>query len=246
MSSVGRNAHDDWRREVPRLAGRLVTAREVIRPDAATLFEQLTDARVTPHIAAPPPTLAAFEGFIEWAKRERTLGRGVCFGIVPRGLQRAVGLIQIRAAEPSFFVAEWGFALGAAFWSTGVFPEAAGLVAQFAFEAVGVHRLEARVVAANGRGNGALQKLGAGPEAILSRAFKRKTDYDEQLLWSLIADEWEPRVPERRERFLEASAKAAINRAIADVTENLRESRRERSPGSPPLYPFFVSDNLPK
>ena len=54
-----------------------------------------------------------FEGFIEWAQRERTLGNEVCFGIVPPGLTAAVGIIQLRAQELSWFSAEWGFAIGA-------------------------------------------------------------------------------------------------------------------------------------
>src|ERR1700694_393391 len=109
----------------------------------------------------------AFEGFIAWAQRERSLANSVGFGIVPHGLHAAIGIIQVRAMKPTFFVAEWGFALGSAFWSTGVFPEAAALVAQFAFGTLHVHRLEGRVATANGRGNGALQKIGGSAEGIL-------------------------------------------------------------------------------
>jgi RimJ/RimL family protein N-acetyltransferase len=43
-----------------------------------------------------------------------------------------------------FSTAEWGFAVGSAFWGTGVFRESAELLLAFAFETIGVHRLEAR------------------------------------------------------------------------------------------------------
>ena len=54
-------------------------------------------------------------------------------------------------------------------WATGVFQEAATLVATFAFHELKVHRLEARAVSQNGRGHGALQKLGAIAEAVLAK-----------------------------------------------------------------------------
>src|SRR6185295_8045615 len=122
-----------WTQQVSELTGRLVTVREVRSSDAAWLFEMLSDPAVTRHLSQPPPSVDAFAGFIAWAQRERAEGNSICFGIVPRGLPHAVGIVQIRALEPSWFASEWGFALGAAFWATGMFVEAASLVADFAF-----------------------------------------------------------------------------------------------------------------
>src|SRR5205085_2872216 len=122
-----------WCAHVPRLSGEMVDVREVVESDADTLFELLSDPRVTEHLSAPPPSASAFAGFIRWAHRERAAGNGVCFGIVPHGINDAVGIIQIRAIGLSCVTSEWGFALGASFWSTGVFVEAANLVAEFAF-----------------------------------------------------------------------------------------------------------------
>ena len=78
--------------------------------------------------------------------------------------------------EPAFDIAEWGFALGAEFWGTGMFVDGAELVLDFAFDVLGVHRLEARAALKNGRGNGALQKLGAMQEGVLRRSFLRNGD----------------------------------------------------------------------
>ena len=83
----------------------------------------------------------------------------------------AIGLFQVRQLEPDFATAEWGFALGSAFWGTGMFMDGARMVVDFAFETLGVRRLEARAAVANGRGNGALRKLGAVQEGVLRRSF---------------------------------------------------------------------------
>ena len=63
--------------------------------------------------------------------------------------------------------------MGSQFWGTGMFAEGARLVLDFAFDVVGANRLEARAAVANGRGNGALRKLGAVQEGMLRRSFQR-------------------------------------------------------------------------
>ncbi|MDE3153994.1 MAG: GNAT family N-acetyltransferase, partial [Acidobacteriota bacterium] len=52
------------------------------------------------------------------------------------------------------------------------------------------HRLEARAAVRNGRGNGALRKLGAVQEGVLRRSFLRHGEYLDQVLWTILADEW--------------------------------------------------------
>ena len=60
----------------------------------------------------------------------------------------------------------------------------------FAVETLGVGRLEARACVANGRGNGALRKLGAVQEGVLRRSFLKNGQFLDQMLWSILADEW--------------------------------------------------------
>lgn len=231
----------DWRTGLPVLSGSLVTLREVTSRDAPTLYESLSDPAVTRHISPPPPTLDAFAGFIAWAQRQRAEGHSVCFGIVPHGLERAIGIVQIRSLETAFLAADWGFAIGANFWSTGAFEEAAELAVRFAFETLGIHRLEARAAKENGRGNGALQRIGASPEAELARSFKREKGYSSQLLWSLTIEDWR-QGQLTVGRFSPAAASARIEQAIAIAREQLRDEATRRGPDEPPLYPFFVSD----
>ncbi|HEY7292842.1 MAG TPA: GNAT family protein, partial [Vicinamibacterales bacterium] len=63
-------------------------------------------------------------------------------------------------------------------------------VLQFAFDILGVHRLEARAAVLNGRGNGALLKVGAVQEAVLRKSFLRDGRYLDQVLYSIVADDW--------------------------------------------------------
>jgi RimJ/RimL family protein N-acetyltransferase len=224
----------DWWHQVPTLSGPTVQVREVDDHDTGSLFELLTDSKVARYISTPPPSLSAFQGFIQWAHRRREAGTCVCFAVVPRGLNHAIGLFQLRALEPSFRMAEWGFALGFPFWSTGIFIEAASLVADFAFKTVGVHRLEARAVIENGRGNRALEKLGARGEAVLRQSFGK--DYS-QFLWAIVADEWRPPAAAPGTAFDAAKLKRDIARAIAATPVPKAVAL---SPSAP--FPFFLSD----
>ena len=180
----------DWRTALPVLEAGAVTLRELKLSDAPTLLQMLSTDEVARFISPPPTTVEGFERFIAWTHRERSAGRYICFGIVPDGFEHAVGIIQIRALGGAFDIAEWGFALGSGFWGTGVFQAAAREVLSFAFGTVQMHRIEARSSSANGRGNGALQKLGATREGLLRKSFLRNGIYHDQVIWSICADEW--------------------------------------------------------
>jgi RimJ/RimL family protein N-acetyltransferase len=180
----------DWRGALPLLAAEGVTLRALRTSDAATLLAMLTTEEVARFISPPPTTVEGFERFIAWTHRQQADGRYLCFGIVPEGRTAAVGLIQIRAIDRAFEVAEWGFAIGSAFWGTGMFQAAARAVLAFAFDDLPVRRIEARVVVDNGRGIGALTKLGAGCDAVLRQSFCRNGTRSDQMLWSIDREDW--------------------------------------------------------
>jgi ribosomal-protein-alanine N-acetyltransferase len=186
--SVGSN-EGAWRKGLPVLTGHALTLRELQLSDAASLFELLTTEEVARFISPPPTTVEGFERFIAWAQLQRAAGCYVCFAVVPKGLDVAVGLFQVRL-DTDFATAEWGFLLGSRFWGTGIFIEGARLVIDFAFDQIGINRLEARACVHNGRGNGALQKLGAIHEAVLRRSFIRHGVCCDQHLWSILRDDW--------------------------------------------------------
>ena len=195
VSGVPASASNAWRTGLPVLAGAMITLRELRLSDAPSLLASLTTGEVARFISSPPSTVEGFEQFIARTQQQRAAGQHVCFAVVPRGSETAIGLFQIRALEPGFRNAEWGFAIDAHFWGTGVFLEGAKLAVDFAFQVVGAHRLEARASAENGRGNGALRKIGAVEEALLRRSFLRDGAYHDQVLWTIVRDDWQDAPP---------------------------------------------------
>jgi [ribosomal protein S5]-alanine N-acetyltransferase len=180
----------EWHFGLPTLHADKVTLREVRESDAPALLAMLTTDEVAEFVSPLPHTIEGFHGFIRDVHDDRLAGNSFCFAIVPDGYEDAMGLFQVRQLEPGFGSAEWGFALGSPFWGTGVFNEGARVIVDFAFGVVGVHRLEARSIATNGRGNAALRKMGALQEGLLRRSFLRNGRYYDQILWSILKDDW--------------------------------------------------------
>jgi ribosomal-protein-alanine N-acetyltransferase len=180
----------DWKHGLPVLTGSMVTLREMRLSDAPSLLAMLSSEEVARFISPPPATVQGFERFIAWTHRERAAGNYACFALVPHGMDTPVGIFQVRQLEPGFVTAEWGFAIGSPFWGTGMFVESARLVADFAFDVIGTHRLEARAAILNGRGNGALRKIGAMQEGILRKSFLRNGEYLDQALWTILDEDW--------------------------------------------------------
>lgn len=188
----------DWRAGLPVLADALVTLRELEPQDAPYLLSMLGTEEVRRYMSPPPADVVGFERFIDWARSERESGRYLCYAIIPAGCDHPVGLFQVRQIDPTFTAGEWGAALGSAYWGTGIFESSARLVIDYMFEQVGVHRLEARAAIQNGRANGAARKIGAVPEGVARRGLHCQGRYHDQLMWSILAEDWRQAKEEQR------------------------------------------------
>jgi len=183
-------AETAWRAELPVLAGRLVTLREPTRHDLGALFDLLSSSDTTRFGLDEPVTEFALQQLIDRAARDRAAGVAFTYVIVLSAARTLAGVIQVRQLDPTFEAAEWECTLAASSRGTGVFLEAARLAGSLAFGTVGAHRLEARVLLQNGRANGALRKLGAVQEGVLRRSARRRGEYVDQVLWSMLKEDW--------------------------------------------------------
>ena len=172
------------------MTGEIAMVREVHVTDARSLFAMLTTEEVARFISSPPSSVSGFERFITAMRQRRREGRCACFAVHPTGLELAVGVIQVRQVAPHFEIAEWGFAIGAPFWGSGLFPDAAALVMDFTFRTLAVHRLEARAAVVNARGNRALRNIGATCEGILRRSFRKNGHALDQNLWAVLDSDY--------------------------------------------------------
>lgn len=192
-------AVEHWRHGLPTLRGDRISLRELRADDGEALLPMITAPEVTRFMSPTPDMPNWFDSFVATTARERLAGRYAGFAIVPHRQGHAVGLVQIREVAPAFHTAEWGIALGSAWWGKGFFEDTGRLVLRFVFDTLGAHRMEARVAVQNARGNAAVSKLGAVAEGQLRRAL-RTADGSclDQILWSWLAEEWRREEAKRR------------------------------------------------
>lgn len=187
---TGEVVSTDWQAGLPVLSSGSIVLRDLRTSDAASLFALLTTEEVARFISPPPSTVEGFERFISWTHRQREAGTYACFAVTVAGFDTAIGIFQVRDLGAGFDTAEWGFAIGSSFWGTGVFETGANLVLEFAFDTLGVRRLEARAAVKNGRGNGALVKMGAVQEGVLRQSFLKNGQRLDQVLFTILKKDW--------------------------------------------------------
>jgi RimJ/RimL family protein N-acetyltransferase len=179
-----------WRNELPTLAGRTITLREPEPRDLGRLVDLLSLGDASRFGIDEPVSDVGVQELIERVTRERANGTSVTFVIALSGTRTIVGLLQVRQLDPVFEAAEWECTIAPSSRGSGIFIEAARLAGSFAFGTLGTHRLEARVLLQNGRANGALRKLGAVQEGILRRSIRSAGEYFDQVLWSILKEDW--------------------------------------------------------
>jgi len=190
MSTRPASEVPSWRDELPHLSGRAVALREIGPGDAAAVLDLLSVTDASHFGIEAPITDTAVRAFIDRSKKERQAGLALTYVVLAAAKQQPIGLFHVRQLDPAFEGAEWEFMLAPSARGTGAFVEAARLVGSFAFGTLGTHRIETRVALLNGRANGALRKIGAVQEGVLRRAIRRGDEYVDQVLWSVLKDDW--------------------------------------------------------
>lgn len=164
--------------------------REPVLPDLRAIQDILSAADATPFGLTDGVSALAIGHLIERVARDRAARQPFTYAVVLASAGSTVGLLQVRQLDPAFEGAEFECTLAPSARGTGAFLEAARLAVAFAFGTVGVRRLEARVMLQNGRANGALRKLGAVQEGVLRRSARIGHAYCDQVLWSLLKEDW--------------------------------------------------------
>jgi RimJ/RimL family protein N-acetyltransferase len=179
-----------WRSELPTLTGRTITLRETAPQDLGPLVDLLSLGDSSRFGIEERVSDVGIQELIDRAARERANGTSVTYVVVLTGTRTIAGLLQVRQLDPSFEAAEWECTIAPSSRGSGIFIEAACLAGSFAFGTLGTHRLEARVLLQNGRANGAMRKLGAVQEGILRRSIRHAGEYFDQVLWSILKEDW--------------------------------------------------------
>ena len=185
----------------PLLHGRRVTLRSLAVDDFAVWQEvrhrnsdwlNAWEPRRPPSQADPARDRKAFAARCASGRRERQLGTGYRFAIIVD--DRLVGEINLsNVIRGAFQNAHVGYWIDEARAGNGYVPEALVVVARFAFEDIGLHRLQVSIVPFNGRSRRVVEKLDLRCEGLAERYLEIDGVWEDHLRFALTAEEWADR-----------------------------------------------------
>lgn len=183
---------------LPVLMGRRVLLREPRHDDGAELFRYTSDLEVTRFLAVEPPrTLDDTVCFIEQCLERQRQGRDIVFVIADVASDEPIGIICLRHIDTAMRTAQVGTWVGRERWGSGANAEAKRLLFDFAFDRLGLHRLEARIAVDNARSRRAFERLGGLREGLLRESFFKDGTYHDQHLYVVLEQDWRGRATRR-------------------------------------------------
>ena len=144
----------------------------------------------------PPEDRGSFLARCAMRERERQLGSGYGFGIFTHGsLAGEINLSSVqRGPFQNAYVGYWIDQLQA---GRGLVPESCVLLFRFAFEELGLHRLQISIIPRNRPSRRVAQKLWLRGEGIALRYLEIDGRWEDHVRYAITAEEW----LERRDRY---------------------------------------------
>ena len=128
--------------------------------------------------------------------RDRQLGAGYGFGIFVGG--RFAGEINLSSIQRGAFQNSYvGYWIDQAMAGNGYVPEACVVLFGFAFEQLGLHRLQIAIVPRNTASRSVVRKLNIRGEGIACRYLEIDGRWEDHVRYAITVEEW----VERRDRY---------------------------------------------
>ena len=160
-----------------------------------------------PRPAGAPPTSedrASFSARCAARERERQIGSGYGFGIFAEG--RLAGEITLSSIQRGPFQNAFvGYWVDRDMAGKGFAPEATVMVLRFAFEELGLHRVEIAIVPRNQASRRVVEKLGIREESVALRYLEIDGRWEDHVRYAVTSEEWANRREELMLQWLKRS-----------------------------------------
>ncbi|MBW3614649.1 MAG: GNAT family N-acetyltransferase [Actinobacteria bacterium] len=152
------------------------------------------EPRAVPGHPDPTEDRRAFVARCGARDRERELGSGFGFGVFAGG--RFGGEINLNSIQRGPFQNAYiGYWIDQALAGNSYTPEAVAVVLQFAFEELGLHRVQISIIPRNRASRRVVEKLAIRDEGVALRYLEINGVWEDHIRFAITAEEW----VERRE-----------------------------------------------
>ena len=181
----------DWGSRLPTLRTPRLAVRSLTAADAADVFAVFSDPVVVRYWDGPLMSTLEdaikYLGQIHHGFRRREFFQ---WGIADSSSDMVIGTCTLAHASAIHQRCEIGFALRQTHWGKGLGSEAVGAVIDFAFETVGMHRIEADVDPRNDRSLRLLERFGFEREGLLRERYYLHGERQDTVLMGLLRKNW--------------------------------------------------------
>jgi RimJ/RimL family protein N-acetyltransferase len=180
----------DWGEKLPTLQGDRVVLRMLVATDVPALYEIFSDHDVMRYWSwAPFESLHDAEFLLDEIRGSFEERRLFQWGIV-EGDGPVVGTCTLFQLDGRHRRCEVGFALARKVWGRSVGKRAVGTILRFAFESLGVHRVEADADPRNERCLRLLEGLNFKREGLLRERYHVSGEVQDAVVLGLLHAEW--------------------------------------------------------
>ena len=173
---------------IPTLIGTRVRLRPLRSDDADALFALQSDPRVMRYWSHAPWTdREQAVARLDQLERDRESSEFYQWAIAVDGDDRLVGTVSLFALNRAQKRAEVGYALASKVWGRGYATEALKLAVDFAFEALGVARLEADIDPRNDASCRLVERIGFVREGLLRERWHVAGEATDSAIYGLLA-----------------------------------------------------------
>lgn len=184
-----------------RLTGRRVTLRPLTAEDFPAWSEVRSRCRewlvkweplALPGRPDPVRSKHAFGARCAARDREWQLGTGYGFGIFVR--RKFAGEINLGSVQRGPYQNGYvGYWIDEAVAGQGYMPESVVALARFAFEDIGLHRIQISIIPRNKASRRVVEKLGLREEGVAERYLQIAGVWEDHVRYAMTAEEWDER-----------------------------------------------------
>lgn len=165
--------------------------RKLTPADAEDIFAYASDDQITRYLTWDTHgSLENTLGFIYYTLSRYERDEAGDWGIVVKATGKLVGTIGFVKSDRINHYGEIGYVLSRNYWGQGIMPEAAAEVIRFAFEVMGLNRVESCHFLPNEKSGRVMQKVGMTCEGIAREKMFAKGQFWDMKQYAILYRDW--------------------------------------------------------
>lgn len=173
------------------LVGSLVSLEPITRAHVPELAPAGTDPTIWQFTTSRGDSPGAMQAYVDKLLRDWEQGSALPFAVRQNSTGQIVGCTRFKELDSNHRHAIVGSWYAQSAWRTGVNLEAKLLLLNFAFDQLGLIRIEFHTDARNARSRTSLERLGATLEGVLrAHQITRDGSLRDSAVYSIVASEW--------------------------------------------------------